>query len=115
MLISEQGTHINIVDDRVEDSLSNVNLGRDQLLRAMHRYGGNRALIVKVFSVRCHPPPPAPARPPARPRRARRRACCLPRACRCSSSSSSSLAPSLREKSSSVVVSSPVFLNKCVS
>ena len=63
MLISEQGTHINIVDDRVEDSLSNVNLGRDQLLRAMHRYGGNRALIVKVFSVRCHPPPPAPARP----------------------------------------------------
>ena len=50
-LISEQGQNINIIDDRVEDTLSNVHLGRDQLLIAMNRYAGNRVLIMKVFAV----------------------------------------------------------------
>ena len=31
MLISEQGTNINIIDEEAETSLTNVNLGRDQL------------------------------------------------------------------------------------
>merc|ERR1719246_302302 len=51
VLISEQGANINIIDEETEHSLANVNQGRDQLLRAMTRYGGNRALIVKVFAV----------------------------------------------------------------
>jgi len=51
VLISEQGTNINIIDEEAETSLTNVNLGRDQLLRAMSRAGGNRALIIRVFAV----------------------------------------------------------------
>jgi len=31
VLISEQGTNINIIDEEAETSLTNVNLGRDQL------------------------------------------------------------------------------------
>ena len=51
VLISEQGANLNIIDDNVEDTLVNVNAGRDQLMRAMQRYGGNRALIMRVFAV----------------------------------------------------------------
>ena len=51
VLISEQGANLNIIDDNVDDTLINVNAGRDQLMRTMQRYGGNRALIMRVFAV----------------------------------------------------------------
>eukprot|EP00178_Gracilaria_changii_P000664 TRINITY_DN1085_c0_g1_i1.p1 TRINITY_DN1085_c0_g1~~TRINITY_DN1085_c0_g1_i1.p1 ORF type:complete len:365 (-),score=57.15 TRINITY_DN1085_c0_g1_i1:293-1276(-) len=50
-MVSEQGELVERIDANVEDTVSNMNAGQNQLMIYYNSIAGNRALILKVFAV----------------------------------------------------------------
>lgn len=50
-MVTEQGEQVERIDANVEDTVTNMNAGQNQLLVYYNSIAGNRALILKVFGV----------------------------------------------------------------
>ncbi|CAN8065416.1 unnamed protein product, partial [Agarophyton chilense] len=50
-MVSEQGELVERIDANVDDTVSNMNAGQNQLMIYYNSIAGNRALILKVFAV----------------------------------------------------------------
>ena len=51
VMVAEQGSEMQRVDENVDDALSNVEQGHQQLLRYWRRVSSNQGLMIRVFAV----------------------------------------------------------------